>query len=295
MPVQQKKLWFVLTTLLLSSFKAFPQQTQTQQFRLETKPVWEAGLGAGFFNGQDYPGSNDPNTAEFALPFFIYRSKIFRVGDDGAGAVAIEEPRFKVDVSFGGSLNAESESDSVRVGLPDLDLLFEFGPRVQYKLFKRDWASGSSTEITVDGKVRAVIATDFEHVRAQGFVYGIGLDLRQSNVIGNSVDIILSTDVSFADKRYNDNFYSVPDEFITAERPGFDARPGYVETISFLGLAIKPHPDWRLFTGIALSSFAGAANRNSPLFETDSSFQYAVGLVWTALRSKRTIDVYTSE
>ena len=147
-------LGFVLTPIYATA--------QSADFSLETKPVWEAGLGAGFFRGTDYPGSEDPNVAQIALPYFIYRSRIFRVGDGGVGAVAIEEPRLKLDVSFGGSLNAESESDSVRSGMPDLDLLFEFGPRLQYKLFKRTWSGGSQSELTVDTKIRAVIGTDFE-------------------------------------------------------------------------------------------------------------------------------------
>lgn len=281
---------------LLFSFLLLPVLSfaQSEPFQLESKPVWEAGLGGGYFSGTDYPGSKDPNIARFAAPFFIYRSKVFRFGDGGIGAVAVEEPRLKIDISLGGSLNATPKVDSVRAGMPDLDLLFEFGPQIQYKLYQRAWANGSESELTIDGKLRATISTDFKGVQAQGFVYGSGIDYVQRDVILDKVDVVLRTDVTFADQRYNDYLYSVPLEYATAERDAYTGHAGYVETAFVLGLALRPHPDWRIFTGYSVISHAGSANQDSPLFETDLSTRYAIGIVWTALRSKRTIDVYTS-
>jgi len=267
---------------------------QSGKFSLEKKPVWEAGLGVGYLSSFDYPGSNDPNIAQFGLPFFIFRSPIFRVGDGGVGAVAIEEPRLQLDVSLGGSLNAESEADSVRAGFPDLDLLFELGPRLQYKLLTKQWANGSRSELTLDSKVRAVIATDFKGIRANGFVFATGFGFRQRAIAGEKIDLIVNTDISFADQRYNDYLYTVPAEFVTPQRERYEARPGFVEARLFLGLAIRPIESLRIFTGVAAFNYANSANRNSPLFETNTSTQYAIGVVWSAFRSKRTIDVYKS-
>lgn len=291
MQLNTKKWFLVLLTILLCPLTVI---AQNEPFQLETKPVWEAGLGAGYFSGTDYPGSKDPNIARFGLPFFIYRSKIFRFGDGGVGAVAVEEPRLKIDVSLGGSLNAEPKVDSVRAGMPDLDLLFELGPQIQYKLLQRAWPNGSESEVTINGNIRATISTDFKGVQAQGFVYGSGIDYIQRDAIMDRVDVFLGADITFADQRYNDYIYSVPSEFATQERNAYNASAGYVETSVVLGLALRPHPDWRIFTAYSLVSHAGSANEDSPLFETDLSNRYAIGIVWTALRSKRTIDVYTS-
>ncbi len=281
--------------ILATVFTPLSAYAQSSEFSLEKKPRWEVGLGVGYLDSFDYPGSKDPNVAQFALPFFIYRSRVFRVGDGGGlGAVAVEEPRLQLDVSLGGSLNAESEPESVRAGFPDLDLLFEFGPRLQYKLLAKQWANGSSSELTLDSKVRAVIATDFEGIRAQGFVFGSGLAFRQRAIAGEKIDLILNADVSFADQRYNDYLYSVPAEYVTPQRDRYEAKPGYVESRLFLGLAIRPVKSLRIFTGVAAFNYANSANENSPLFETTSSTQYAIGIVWTAFRSKQTIDVYKS-
>jgi len=47
--------------VLLILLAPFPVLAQSGEFSLESKPVWEAGIGAGLFNGVDYPGSRDPN------------------------------------------------------------------------------------------------------------------------------------------------------------------------------------------------------------------------------------------
>ena len=78
--------------------KLFALDAQTA---LISKPVWELGVGAAFFSGHDYPASDDPNDTALALPFFVYRSERVRVQGGGVGAVAIERPRFKLDVSLG--------------------------------------------------------------------------------------------------------------------------------------------------------------------------------------------------
>jgi len=281
--------------VLLILLAPFPVLAQSGEFSLESKPVWEAGIGAGLFNGVDYPGSRDPNDAQFVLPFFIYRSGIFRVGDGGVGAIAVEEPRLKLDVSFGGALNADSEPGSVREGLPDLDLLLEFGPRLQYKLFEKRWNNNSKSRLNWDTSLRAAFSTDFESARTRGFVLSTGLAYRQTGIAGDLIDLIFNTDISFGDERYADFFYTVSPEFVTPQREAFNARAGYIESRAFLGLAIRPIDSLRLFTGVAFFSYANAANEDSPLFETDNSTQFALGFAWSAFRSKRTIDVFGSD
>lgn len=279
-------------TAMLALLAPLCGYSQSDSFSMSQKPVWEAGIGAGYLSGFDYPGSKDPNTALFALPFFIYRSEIFRVGDGGVGAVAVERPRLKVDVSFGGALNAESEAGSVREGLPDLDLLFEFGPRLQYRLYDNRSNGKSQSSLDWDSKLRAVIGIDSKGIEANGYVFSTGFGYRQKAIFGDNVDLILNTDITFGDQRFNDNFYTVAPEFATAQRSTYTARAGYVESRAFLGLAIRPTPTLRIFTGLGLFSYANSANEESPLFETNSSVQYALGLAWAPFRSKKLIDVF---
>ena len=47
------------------------------------KPRWEVGVGGGYLESFDYPGSSDPNRRSIALPFAIYRGPVLRLGDGG--------------------------------------------------------------------------------------------------------------------------------------------------------------------------------------------------------------------
>ena len=132
------------------------------------KPRWEFGVGGGFFQGFDYPGSEDPNQRGIALPFLVYRTERLRVGGGGARAVAVEQPRFRLDFSFGGGTSSSSESDGVRAGLPDLDFLIEFGPRLQWILVNEESDDGGRLQVTAAGAVRGIISTDFSEVDGQG-------------------------------------------------------------------------------------------------------------------------------
>lgn len=286
---------FLQFSLLVSLFAPFAAHSQSEDFSMDSKPVWELGIVGGYFSSFDYPGSKDPNTAQIIAPFFIYRSEIFRFGDGGFGAVAIEEPRVKLDVSIGGALKANSEPGSVREGLPVLDLLFELGPRLQIKLFEKQWDTESRSRLDWDSKIRAVVSTDFKGAQAQGFVFSTGLAYRQRAIAGDKIDFIVNADITFGDERYNDNFYTVSPEFVTPQRESYKAKAGYVESRVFFGLAIRPSRSFSTFIGLGLFNYANSANESSPLFETNTSTQYVLGFAWTPLKSERLIEVFGSE
>jgi len=282
-----------VVTFFLLAFASSAVAASIDEFKLVEKPRFEAGIGLGYFQGYDYPGSKDPNTAQLVLPFFIYRSEIFRFFDGGGvGAVAIEEPRIKLELSLGGALNAESEGNSAREGLPDLDLLLELGPQLTVRLLDRELSTGGRVRLSWDSKVRAVVSTDFKGLEATGFVFASGFSLRREALFGDKIDLISSVDVTFADKQFNDYLYSVDPQYATQNRASYAAKAGYVQTSVFLGLAFKPTDKLRVFTGASSGLYGPSANKQSPLFETNQSTSFALGIVWTAIQSKRTIDVY---
>jgi len=256
------------------------------------RPRWEFGVGGGYFSGHDYPASDDPNSRAIALPFFIYRSPVLRIGGGGVRAVAIEEPKIRLDVSVGGSLNARSEDNGLREGLPDLDFLFELGPQLEVSLVDRPTAAGGRLELTFAGELRAVVATDFaRNLYANGFVAEVGIDVARRRVFGSRVNLVAGLGIAFADERLQDYFYEVDPAFATPARDAYDGKAGYLGTEVSLGAAIRVTSDLRVFLGLQTGVYAGAANEDSPLFETTSSTGVAAGFAWTLARSRRTIDV----
>ncbi|NND92771.1 MAG: hypothetical protein HKN42_18090, partial [Granulosicoccus sp.] len=204
--------------------------TLPRSISLQRRPVWEVGVGGGYFSGFDYPASSDSNQRFVALPFFIYRTPKFRFGDGGVRAVAIERPTIKLDLSVGGSLNASSEGNSAREGMPNLDFLFEIGPQLEISLFERAMPSGGRVLLRFTSEVRAVLATDFGYVAHRGFVAEAGLGINYRNVRRSGIDLLSAVDVTFADERLQDYFYQVDPAYVNEQRPLYDASGGYLET-----------------------------------------------------------------
>ena len=255
------------------------------------KPRWEFGLGGGYFSGFDYPASSDTNEKGIVLPFFIYRSDNLRLGDGGVRAVAIENPQLKLDLSVGGSLKAESDDDSARQGMPDLDFLFEIGPQLELRLLDKRLKTGERVRVRFTSDLRAVFSTDFKSVDSRGFVADVGLGLNVGNIAGTGITAIAGLDVSFATEKLQDYFYQVDDEFVTDSRPMFDAEAGYLESRLFTGVAIRPWPELRIFAGVSNGFFDGASNQQSPLFEVTQQTTFALGVVWTIKASEEMVEV----
>ncbi|MFK7993168.1 MAG: MipA/OmpV family protein [Granulosicoccus sp.] len=295
-----------LCFLLMIGFFSFHQplaaQTQSSasnqasgaistQSTITQKPKWEVGVGGGYFLGYDYPASNDTNQRAIALPYFIYRTPLFRFGDGGIRAVAVERPRLKLDLSIGGSLNASSQGNSARQGMPDLDFLFEIGPQLELRLFEKRLASGSRLLARFSSEIRAVFSTDFRGIESQGFIADMGVGVNVNNIADSGITLISGLYTSIADETMHDYFYQVDPEFVTETRPLYDARGGYLESTLFLGFAFQPLPQVRVFTGVIKGFYNGASNQDSPLFEVSEQTRYALGVAWTIKTSKHMVDV----
>ena len=255
------------------------------------RPQWEFGVGAGLIRSYDYPASNDQNRRAIALPFFIYRTPAVRFGGGGLRAVAIENPRVKLDLSVGGSLNASSTDDGVREGMPDLDFLFEIGPELEVRLFDRELGENSRLQSRFTSEIRAVFATNFSSIGRQGVVAEAGFDINVRNVRNTGVDVGAAIGFTYANEKLQDYFYEVQNEFVTPSRAAYDAKGGYLETKVSVGLGFRPRKNMVVFLGAFTGLYNGAANEDSPLFETDVQTGMALGFVWTLKKSKTMVEV----
>ena len=260
------------------------------------RPRWELGVGGGYLESFDYPGSRDPNERTVVLPFGIYRGPVLRLGDGGLRAMAIERPRVQLAFSFGGSLSSSSEADGARAGMPDLDYLFEAGPRLRLVLADRPATGGGRWQANVSVAVRGVVSTDLDDdLDGRGALGEIGLSVARRRVAGSRIDAFGRLEARFADDRLHEYYYEVPERFATDARPAHDAGGGYLGAGLRLGLAFRPSPRLRLFLGLSHDRYDGAANEDSPLLETDTTTAAAVGFAWTVLQSRRRVEIVDVE
>ena len=152
--------YLVLLLFVLASIQVIAQQEVALED--DMRPVWEAGVLAAVFSSPEYLGAGQSQSNVIAVPYFIYRGETIRIGDGSiARAVAIDKSWYELDLSLAGSFNANSEGNEARVGMPDLDFIFELGPQLKLRLSKFEFEQHGKAELLLNLQARAVFSTDF--------------------------------------------------------------------------------------------------------------------------------------
>ncbi|MFP4039025.1 MAG: MipA/OmpV family protein [Desulfosudaceae bacterium] len=248
----------------------------------DKKPLLEAGLGAACLSLPDYRGADRSRLYVLPFPYFIYRGDFLRVDEDLVSGRLFETDRVLLDVSFFGSLPVESDGNSARRGMPDLDPTFEVGPALDISLLKnyRD-----RYELSVNLPVRAVFSTDFSSIRHRGWSFSPRLNFEARDIIADSgIDFGLSAGPFFADDAYHDYYYTVKPAYQTASRPAYDAGGGYSGSTLSIGLK-KRLNSFILHGFISMDDLSGAVFEDSPLVKTRYSFMGGFTITWIFFKS----------
>ncbi len=242
-------------------------------------PLWELGVGAGAISTPAYPGADTRSSRVLALPFLIYRGEVLRSDQSGIGARLLHSDAAEFDVGFAASLPAHSKDVAARAGMRDLGTLVEFGPRVKLKIADID----ENSRLRFELPLRAVIEAR-AGVRRQGWTLEPRLvyDRRETNG-----DWAWDAHVGalFGDNRINRYFYEVQPQEAIAGRPAYSARSGLMLVRAGLFASRKLTPDLRVFTFLRYETYAGAANRDSPLVKQNTGASAGIGFAWTFARS----------
>ena len=270
------RLAFPLSALLALALPAAAAEPDARNL-----PLWEAGVGAAVFSTPAYPGASDRSNRGLALPFLLYRGKVLRADQEGVGARLLDTDRVEFDVGFAAALPAHSDDVAARRGMPDLGTLVEFGPRLKYKFADL----GGAGRLRFELPARAVIEAR-GGLRRQGWTTEPRFVWERRGDAGRwTMEAQLGA--VFGDRRIHRYFYEVEPQYATADRPAYRADSGLMLVRTGLGGTYRVNPDVRVFGFVRLDSYAGSANRESPLFRKDVGASAGVGLAWTLARSAR--------
>jgi outer membrane scaffolding protein for murein synthesis (MipA/OmpV family) len=267
--------------LALAALSLLPGLAAAQAQPAErNQPLWEAGIGAAAFSTPAYPGADDRNNRALALPYLIYRGKVFRADQNGIGARLFNDDRLELDVGFAGSLPAHSEDVEARRGMPDLGTLVEFGPRVKYKFADL----GEQGRLRFELPLRAVIEAR-SGLRRQGWTMEPRLVWEKR---GEAARWTMEAQLGavFGDGRINRYFYEVQPQYATADRPAYKADSGLLLVRTGVFGTYRLNPDLRLFGFVRYETYSGAANQDSPLMKRSTGTSAGVGFAWTFARSQ---------
>lgn len=278
--------WLVVVCIALSSFVSSSANSESADKRDTGLPLWELGAGIGIATTPHYPAGKGSRTRALPLPYVVYRGDFLRAGDGSlVSGHLFDSERIELDISLNGSFDADSDDVEIRQGMPDLGLLLEVGPELQWRL--NDPANETLT-IKLELPLRAVVAVNDGDVHAQGWVFNPEFELEWNNVVAANSQISLSLDTAWANEKLSDYFYSVQDEFQTPQRPGYAAKAGILQTSLSLNFKQRRGPRF-MVAGIKYHNYSGAENSGSPLFQSNSSWTAYLGVAWSLWQSERRV------
>lgn len=290
--VNNKATWPLLAVCLLPTLWSSAVTAADEDLPPDVKPLWELGFGAGALYGPDYPSSSERHTRGLALPYIAYRGDVLRIGDgQSARAVAFENDRVELDLSFAAAFDADSDDNVLRRGMPDLDYMFQLGPQLKLDLMERRFADESLGLLSFHLQARGVFSSDLDSIDHHGYVVEPMLRYRHYGWLSPKMDATLSLKPVWATRELHEYFFEVPARFATVQRPLYEARSGYFGTGLNFYASYRFSDKLNAFFGVQTTSHHGSANRDSPLYEKDFNVSFGAGFVLLMFASNRMVQV----
>jgi MipA family protein len=255
---------------------------------VEPQPVWEAGVAGGVASVERYAGSSRRAVYFAAFPYLVYRGPRLRISGSSARLVLAETPRFWLDISGGGWLPVHARNDAVRAGMPDLNLTFQAGPRVNYLALATP-RSDTVLRLTARAVWSAAAVNDISH---RGYVLepAVRVSLMPGGR-GGRFSFGSTLSALLGDSEVNAYFYDVPPAYATPERPAFHAGAGPVSYGLSVNASWKITPSVRVGLYAEAQTLAGTVVADSPLVQDHRSYAFGFGANWVFWRSERKVKV----
>jgi len=272
--------------ILLGTMSLMASLLATGPVRAAEAPLWEAGAGLAVLNFPDYRGSDQRRTTILPFPYVVYRGEYLRADEQGLRGLFYKSDRTELNISINGAIPVDSENNDARRGMPDLDPTLEVGPTLNVALWR---SSDTRRRLELRLPLRAVFATDFSHIKHQGWVFQPNLNLDVKDFMGNpGWNFGLMGGPLFSDRSYNHYFYAVDPAYATATRPTYSAREGYAGAQLTASLSKRYRNFW-VGGFVRADTLRGAVFENSPLVKDQQYIAVGVAMAWILGTSKTTV------
>jgi outer membrane scaffolding protein for murein synthesis (MipA/OmpV family) len=248
------------------------------------EPLWDIGLGIGALGYEDYRGADSAHLFPIPVITIAYNGPIFKADKDGLHGSLLEQSWFDITLSFDATLPVSN--DATRSGMDHLDPTVEAGVSADFHLWK-----SADHAIKLDFKIPVRSAFTLQAPPEDiGWTLTPGFDLQVSTPPMNGWKLGVYTGPLFANRKYNDYFYSVPARNATPGRPAYEAAGGYAGTQLVLDLN-KHFPRYWIAGFIRYDTLDGAVFEDSPLVQRKYYWSAGVIISWSVARSSRWVEV----
>lgn len=245
----------------------------------EQRPLWEFGVGPVGLYLPDYRGSDQGRSYVYPLPLVVYRGDRFRMDREGIRGIFFTSDRVELDVSLYATQPVNSEKNQARQGMPDLNATIEVGPVLGIVL-ARDREIDYTYRLRLRLPVRAVIATDFRQVHAEGWVTypHLNLDLRPE-FLGGRWNVGFNAGPLFGTQKFHQYFYGVAPQYATPDRPAYEAHGGYSGTMFLASVSRHIGKVW-VGAYVRYDLLNGATFEPSPLMRQNTALAGGIAIAW---------------
>ena len=248
-------------------------------------PLLEFGLGVGAVAFEDYRGSGSSHVYPLPIPTLWYYGKFLKSDRDGVRGTLFNQDR--VELNLSGNATTPVTNDRERYGMPNLKSTLELGPSLDLHLLRSDDAR---IKFDLRMPLRAVFTVE-SSPRMIGWTFTPRFNLDIADPLGFAGwNLGLLTGPLFADRRYDDYFYTVAPQYATAARPAYQAVGGYAGTQAIAALS-KHFPHFWVGAYVRYDTLTGASFVDSPLVQRKSYWAAGFGISWMIHRSSTMVEV----
>jgi outer membrane scaffolding protein for murein synthesis (MipA/OmpV family) len=268
--------------LLLVFLLLYPQLNLAEE-----KPLWEAGIGVGGMSFPAYRGSDKRHNFLLPVPYFVYHGDFLKADRHGIRGSLFDSDFVDLTLSFSASPPTNSDDIEAREGMPDLKTTFEFGPQVDFTLW-RNMNQTRSLRLRVPARAAFTVERSAESI---GWIFSprLNLDITDLPAMpGWNLGFVAGP--IYATEDQHDYFYGVEQQYTTSERPAYQTTGGYSGSQFLFTLSKRFERTW-VGAFIRYDTLSNAVFEDSPLVTEDSFAAAGIAISWVLSESKTMVNV----
>ena len=180
--------------------------------------VLNYGIGISYINISQYIGAK--NTLNYVLPYpyLYYSSKKVTIEKNRLFKHIYNSEKFKIDMSFSGTVPVKSDKNSLRYGMEDLDLTLEAGPNFIYKYIRI-----KNIDVSLNLPVRGAFSIG-NGIKSVGYLYNPNISFLYHKY---NFEFEAQIGASYASENYYNYFYEVKQKDATINRNMYSSKGGF--------------------------------------------------------------------
>lgn len=242
---------------------------------IDRKTEWTMGVGLGVFDYQLYPGAKQNNRFILPVPYFTYRSAKFEV-DRGIKSFLYDSEEIVIDISADFGLPVDSDKTLARTGMPDLDLVLQLGPSLEFMLNDKKL---NYFDVRFEIPARVAIAVDIGSMQNIGYLVEPRFSFSHRRLAKTGLSHKATIGLKFATQDFHAYYYDVGVEYVTDSRAAFNSDGGFGGSFANYRISYKTS-DYVYWAFLRYQSLRGAEFEDSPLVLKKDYYFIGFGFAW---------------